>query len=149
MSDNLIVDVNRLNEALARLDKLWTEASNGSVYINGQATGPGAFHTLLNVNDLGDVKIEAATLTNNDNIWTATRNRRQVRGIYKFKTDFTHPPIITVTFAGALLSGVVIGVDSSAGSHHGDDKANILMRRINKLEDFSQDFKVHLIAIGN
>jgi hypothetical protein len=143
MSNNVIVDVNRLNQALARLDKLFSAASKGTVYIDGVGAGPGAFHTLLNVNNANDVKMEATIINiaaNPKYTGGSSYNKN-----YKFKTNFAHMPVVTATYDGP--DDVFVRVNAVGGK--GVDSVDVYLKQNGKGTNFKSEFNIHIIAIGN
>jgi hypothetical protein len=142
MSSNVIVDTAKLNEALQRLDKLFSAASKGTVYIGGVGAGVGTFHTLLNVSSANNVKMEATIIKTSA---AATRTGNRFKLTYPFKTDFAHMPVVTATYDGP--GDVNIRVDVSNGS--GKDSIDVYLKKNGTTANFKDEFNVHIIAIGN
>jgi len=150
MTNNLYVDINHVNNVIARTDALWAEANDlkyrfkspGSV--KWKRVGPLSVGTSVQ-----DFKIESFALKNSSK-WEGIGSG-VIKYTYDFQTNFTVTPVVCATYDGTL-NGVTVAIDlktNVGGAKSATDRLEVRLKRPNATKWKAADqFYVHIIAMG-
>lgn len=143
MSDNLVVDVSAINDAINRVNSIYNEASIKKYYIQGNWAAP-----LQMDHTLHDLRIEAVAIPFTKS-WLG-HGTDTVTYTYKFVNSFQTLPIVNTTY-DAVHGGGVKGVSTRIDVYASKSKDYVLIsvtRPSGKWSLVADKFFLHLIAIG-
>lgn len=144
MANNLVVDVNHINDALTKLDKLYNAAAVKNYYV--RTVDKSTFESSpLNLSGK-DFKIEAVAIPQG-RTWYGWGGGT-ISYKYNFVKNFSNTPVVCVTYDGKYTTGVTASIELSTPTQ--DDVLTIhLTKKTGKWAHDEDHFYVHVIAMGH